>query len=94
MPAQYPDETGGLKRAGRHGNARSADTQHHRQEFLCHRQIIAVRPVTNHQQPPCQSLGQIVAGIASGYLRGLNHQHLNVAQTPVSKAFGLFDGRP
>jgi len=87
VPAQNSDETARLKRAGRHRDTRSANAQHHRQEFLGHRQIVAIYPIPHHQQPSRQPLGQIVAGVASGYLRGLHHQHLNVPQAPVSKAF-------
>jgi len=34
VPAQNSDETARLKRAGRHRDTRSANAQHHRQEFL------------------------------------------------------------
>jgi hypothetical protein len=85
MTALQPDQARGLKRAGRNGNARPADTQHHRQELLGHRQVFTVNPVTDHQQPARKPFRQIVPGVAGGHLGGLNQEELDIALASVSR---------
>jgi hypothetical protein len=86
------NQPGLLEQPCRHGDAGTVDAEHHGQELLRHREVVALGPVMRHQQPAREALVQSVVTVAGCRLGHLLLESQDVAEQEHPQGRALLDG--
>ena len=80
IAASVFNQSGALQICGRQGHTRTLNTQHHGQEFLRERELIASHAISGAEQPAGTSLFKRMEEIARSRLRHLIEKRMRVMQ--------------
>src|SRR5688500_3072251 len=84
-PIEIANELRALQLTGRDRHARASHAEHHGEKLVREAELVGVRTIMRHEEPPRAALHGVVAPVARHGLRRLLEQSVGVAQREESQ---------